>query len=187
MYEVNLNDDNLEQLFERSEGVNSKILAHHAQAAVFCLQKQGHNSPKQGKVEGDWSASMNISWEQESQEDLEKNWEEEDATEWGAVVIALSLVVHKNYRVSKRAQRRLPDGKTTAFDYWLENNSNNPSRFEDTVRLEISGILKGTESKINRRVREKTERIEESELPNYRAIILVVEFSNPKAKVCQIY
>lgn len=53
------------------------------------------------------------------------------------------------------------------------------------MRLEISGILKGTEGQINQRIKQKAERIRASDDLNIGAIILVVEFSNPKAKVCQ--
>lgn len=127
MYDVNLDVDSLELLFKGSRGVNREMLAIHSQAAVFCLQKQGHNSPKEGRIEGDWNESMSISWKLKKQEDLLYVWEDERATEDGAIMIALSLVAHKNYRVSRIAQRRLPGSrlpgrKKSSFDYWLENN-----------------------------------------------------------------
>lgn len=184
MYDVNLNVDSLELLLEGSRGVNREMLAYHSQAAALCLQKQGHNSPKEGKVGGDWSGPMSISWKRKEQKSLENVWENEHATELGATVIALSLVAHKNYKVSKRAQRR-DSNRRTGFDYWLENNSNNPSGFEDRVRLEVSGILRGTGGQINQRVREKAKRIQRLDNPDYRAIILIVEFSNPRVQVCQ--
>lgn len=161
MYDVSLNVDSLVLLFKGSRGVNQEMLASHSQAAILCLQKQGHNSPKEGKVEGDWDESMSISWERKDQKRLEDVWADERATEDGATMIALSLVAHKNYRVSKIAQRRLPGSRLpgkkrkSSFDYWLENNSNNPAEFEDRMRLEISGILEGDESRINERVKKK--------------------------------
>lgn len=140
---------------------------------------------------------MSISWEQENQEDLEKGWDKKDAIEWGATMIALSLVAHENYRILQRAQSLQPskeedeedEEEEGGFDYWLGNNSNNPDEFdefEDRVKLEISGILKGAEGKINARIRKKVKRLQESNCLNIEAIILVVEFSNPKAKICQI-
>ena len=139
--------------------IQSYLLISH-QAAVFCLQKQGHNSPKEGKVEGDWSGAMSISWKQENQKNLAKNWAGRDAIECGAVVIALSLVVSENYRVVRKVPISSPSTKPTGFDYWLEyGNSNRTPALKNKVRLEISGILEGGEREINRRTREKIEQV----------------------------
>lgn len=195
MYDVNLSIDNLERLFEGSEALDRVLLEHHSRAAVVCLQKQGHSSPKKGKVAGDWSGPMSISWKQEKRKSLEKGWDDNNAIEWGATMIALSLVAHENYRVMERAQSLVTSKEEGGFDYWLENDSNNSSISEDfdhfndsdnRVKLEISGILKGTEGRINRKIKERVERIQASSRSNIGAIILVVEFSNPKARVCQI-
>ena len=185
MYDVNLNKDNLEQLFEKSEGVNPTILAYLSQAAVFCLQKQGHNSPKEGAVEGDWSGLMSISWNQGNQKKLTKNWVGNDATECGAIIIALSLVACKNYRVLEKVPVS-SSTEPTGFDYWLEDaNPNRTPGLKNKVRLEVSGIMKGSESDINRRTRDKIKQVQVSDYRGYGAIILIVEFSNPEARVCQ--
>lgn len=86
----------------------------------------------------------------------------------------------------ERAQRRLPGGGASGFDYWLENmNSENLSGFRNKMKLEVSGILQGTENQINQRVKEKIEQISVSNHLDIGAIILVVEFGNPKVQICQ--
>ena len=96
------------------------------------------------------------------------------------------LVDCKNYKVVERAQRRLPGGGASGFDYWLENmNSENLSGFRNKMKLEVSGILQGTENQINQRVKEKIEQISVSNHLDIGAIILVVEFGNPKVQICQ--
>lgn len=178
--------DNPESLLKGSTGVTERIIDYCLEAAVLCLQRQGHSSPKKGEITGDWNEVMSISWEHRNQKDLEISWDIFDAIEQGATAIALLLVDYKNYRVVERAQRRLPGGGASGFDYWLENmNSENLSGFKNKMKLEISGILKGTEVEINRRVKEKIEQVSVSDHLDAGAIILVVEFGNPKVQMCQ--
>ena len=66
------------------------------------------------------------------------------------------------------------------FDYWL-GDKNSQYLFQDKARLEISGILKGTKSKID--YREKIKQTQQSNHLNLPAYIVVVEFSLPKSQV----
>lgn len=186
MYDVNLNEDNLKQLFKRVKCFSPKMLGCQSLAAVLCLQKQGHNSPKEGRVTGDWSGPMRISWEQENQF-FEKGWDERVMTEWGSTMIALYLVTSQNYRVLQKVPVSSPSIGETGFDYWLKDtNSNRTPGLKNMVRLEISGILQETvENSINARVGKKIKQIKKSNDKGYGAIILIVEFSNPEARICQ--
>lgn len=68
--------------------------------------------------------------------------------------------------------------KGPGFDYWLGKSV---GKFE--ARLEVSGILSGTEAQIGRRVKDKLEQMQRSDetgLPGYAAI---VEFSRPRVHV----
>lgn len=76
--------------------------------------------------------------------------------------------------------RRSP--KLTGFDYWLgDKESDYP--FQDKARLEISGILKGTKSQINQRLNEKLKQTKRTDHLNLPALVVIVEFSRPLAKI----
>ena len=73
---------------------------------------------------------------------------------------------------------KAPQG--TGFDYWLTSNDER-NFFE--ARLEVSGLLKGTQAEIAQRQREKlrqTLRSDDTRLPAY---VLIVEFGLPEARI----
>lgn len=67
----------------------------------------------------------------------------------------------------------------TGFDYWLGKESN---LFQKKARLEISGILRGSNSDVKARIRQKLKQTNRSDgvLPAY---VIVVEFGHPLAEV----
>ena len=80
-----------------------------------------------------------------------------------------------DYTVIERSRRG------TGFDYWLgKKTNNNDLPFQNAVRLEVSGIRKGDDSRIKARIKQKLEQVRptDGKLPAY---IVVVEFSNPLA------
>ena len=101
MQEMDIDIDKLEPLFDEHEGITSVLLRCYSEGAVLCLQRQGHISPKEGEIIGDWNETMSIYWEQKDQTSLEKAWDVIDAIECGATVIALSLVVIGTTRCKK--------------------------------------------------------------------------------------
>ena len=78
--------------------------------------------------------------------------------------------------------RRSP--KKTGFDYWLGNKKDDYP-FQDKARLEVSGILKGNNSIINQRLKEKKKQTMISDSLKLPAYIIVVEFSNPLCKTAK--
>ena len=72
--------------------------------------------------------------------------------------------------------------KGTGFDYWLGKKELDNTLLQDKARLEVSGIRKGNESLIDSRIKLKMKQTERSD-NGLRAVIIVVEFSNPLAKV----
>jgi hypothetical protein len=73
----------------------------------------------------------------------------------------------------------------TGFDYWLgiqDESSELP--FQNKVRLEVSGIRSGDDSRIRARAKQKIEQTNPSDgaLPAY---IVVVEFSKPLSLIVQ--
>jgi hypothetical protein len=69
----------------------------------------------------------------------------------------------------------------THIDRWLGHESDAPY-FQRKARLEVSGILRGSDGDVRRRVREKMDRLALTgdRLPAY---VVVVEFSGPLAEV----
>jgi hypothetical protein len=66
--------------------------------------------------------------------------------------------------------------KGTGFDYWLKYKDD--PLFQSKARMEISGILKGSLSNLNNRVKIKLAQVKKSAELNLPAYVVVVEFSN---------
>ena len=97
------------------------------------------------------------------------------ATEWGAAGIAALLARHEiAYGVVEQSWTG------TGFDYWLADESGLQS---EKARMEVSGILAGGDSAINDRVREKMQQTQQSDYLRLPAYVVVVEFSEPTARV----
>ena len=104
------------------------------------------------------------------------SWDvENDATEKAAECIALLLFTrlteHKSIERSRRG---------TGFDYWIGDNTG--LLFQRKARLEISGILKGDMSLLERRFKEKSKQTDVSDSWNYPAYISVTAFGQPLTK-----
>jgi hypothetical protein len=71
--------------------------------------------------------------------------------------------------------------KGPGFDYWLGENDDD-LLFAGKARLEVSGILSGSPTQIETRVRQKKAQVKPSDnlAPGY---VAVVEFGNPTAHV----
>jgi hypothetical protein len=130
-------------------------------------------------VLGSQKAQFKIFWDDQIQNQAFAAWnDEQELTEYGACGIAIMLVLElTGYTVVQRAK------KGTGVDYWLgHKESNRP--FENSARLEVSGILKGDDKDIKGRVKKKIKQTEPSDgaLP---AIVVVVEFGKPISHLVQ--
>jgi hypothetical protein len=102
----------------------------------------------------------------------------QEATENGAYGIALLLVCSRlGFTVIERSR------KGTGFDYWLGDEETLP--FQNKARLEVPGILCGSQSQIAARIREKRQQLRRSDQGRLPGYIVVVEFSYPHAAVTQ--
>lgn len=102
-----------------------------------------------------------------------------DATEYGAYGISLLLLKKiANYQFIEQSSRY------NGFDFYLkENDAGDDNIFAGCVRLEVSGIRKGTQAQINTRVKGKLSQISVSDIMNTPKIVSVVEFSKPKTEM----
>jgi hypothetical protein len=102
----------------------------------------------------------------------------EVAVERGACGIAIVLVTAMSgYTVVHRSY------KSTGVDYFLGDRED--FLFQSKARLEVSGILRGSEREVRRRIKSKVEQTKQSDAMQIPAVIVIVEFSRPVVKVVQ--
>ena len=157
-------------------GIEPARGASFAHAASVCLEER-HRSGVLMLVDGDFSGSFALSWDP-IDDQIRRSWADlEDATEKGAYGIAALLVVQlTDFTVVARAR------KGRGFDYWLGPKNAEPFLFQNTSRLEVSGIRDGDEYELNRRVRMKIVQVkpDSRKLPSF---VVVVEFGRPRTRM----
>lgn len=151
-----------------------------AEAAAVCLENQLHQPGVMLKVE----------YREELEEfrlvcpdvtgQLRSTYHDlQEAVEWGATGIAVMLLLKQEQFVTLQ---RLVKG--TGFDYWIGPAiSDEELPFQGLMRMEVSGILHGTRAKLNQRMNEKLQQTQRSDQAGFRAVVVIVEFSMPLAKV----
>jgi hypothetical protein len=180
----------LESLVTGIPVIPEESAGFYRQNCMVCFDNQGHKS----------GVGLRFLYEDEGiDEAVEIHWSGDvtaqmrrafgdliSATELAACAIALLLVREfTEFTAAERAK------VGTAVDYYLlPQGSNDALIFNYTARLEVSGILKensDTGNTVNRRIREKLERLAQFDLQNPEdklpTFIIVVEFSNPLSRM----
>src|SRR5260370_29664514 len=149
-----------------------------AQAAMVCLDRQGHRSGVLLGVDGAFRARFSLSWSKTVTRAMRRFWGDlEEATQQGAYAVAILLIrALTGYTVIERSR------KGTGFDWWLGAEDN---LFQGKARLEVSGVLRGTPRAINSRIKARIGRTRQSDNMALTAYVVVVEFGTPRAKVVQ--
>ena len=149
-----------------------------AQAAVICLDHEGHMAGVRLGVNGAFTAPFALSWSETLTEAKRRFWNDlEEATQQGAYAVAILLIrALTGYTVIERSR------KGTGFDWWLGTEDN---LFQGKARLEVSGILRGTTRRINSRIKARMGQTRQSDSLALTAYVVVVEFGTPRAKVVQ--
>ena len=144
-----------------------------AEAAVVCLERQHHKSGVIMSVQGDVSDNESVSWDTPYTDLLDRSWNDQEvATEHGACCVSILWAVqHTPYTVVQRSRKK------SGIDYWLGNKGD--TLFQNSARLEISGIFNGDPDSIYRRVQKKNQQSSQSDGTKLPAYISVVEFSSP--------
>jgi hypothetical protein len=149
-----------------------------AEAAPVCLEEQGHASPTEIQVSGHFESAGKLEWNLPSDQSR-RCWNDDgEATEQGAYGIAALLVEHCGLEVVLRSKKK------TGFDFWLGSANEDNILFQGLARLEVSGIRNGDVSSVNTRVRQKLKQTDPSD-GNLPAIVVVVEFGSPIAKIVE--
>ncbi len=169
------NEISLASLAEGLGSLTAACGALMAEAASVCLEDQGHGLKTSLRIDGDFAAIATL---HRGPVDERARWSHNDAeraTENGAYGVAL-LAIRELTGLTVLLQSRRGSG----FDFWLGPETG--YLFQAGVRLEVSGIRRGDETLIRRRLRSKLRQTEQSEqlAPAYVAI---VEFSRPVLRV----
>jgi len=149
-----------------------------SEAAAVCLDFHNH---KQGVLlsvlqKGE-KILFKLYWEVVTNKIRDSRNDMDYTVESGAYCLAM-MVIKKltDYAVVKQSK------KGTGFDYWL-GKSSSITGLQEKARLEVSGILNGTNGQINQRLKEKERQITKSDSMNIPAFIVIVEFGNPVIKI----
>ncbi|MGC4100187.1 hypothetical protein [Ferruginibacter sp.] len=145
-----------------------------AEAASICLQSQNHSIPVDFPVEGYISETYSLTCLEVNELAINSFGDLEEATQFGAMGIALAIMHHQTGWKIKRSW------KGTGFDYWLGEESEEYP-FQNKLRLEVSGDLKGTDNEIKTRLNQKLKQTEISDHLAIPACAVIIEFSNPKS------
>ena len=158
-------------------GVTKTFGSACCEAAAVCLEERGHLVGVRLRVDGQFSREFTLHW-QASTNTMSRTWnDDQDETEFGAMGIVFLLITRlTGLQVIERSK------KGTGFDYWLGKDD---ELFQNSARLEISGIRTGDDSQIQRRVQQKHRQTAVSDATKLPAFIIVVEFSRPISHVVQ--
>ena len=155
--------------------LTSQLGGAMAQAEAVCLEHEGHIPGTRLIVRGTIQTSYVLNWAEVTGH-ARRTWADpREATEKGAEGVAILLIRRETGYV---AIERAAIG--THIDRWLGYESDAPY-FQRKARLEVSGILRGSDGDVRMRVREKMDRLglTSHRLPAY---VVVVEFSGPLAE-----
>lgn len=150
------------------------------EASTCCFEFHQHPSGVELKVKGVADKAFKVYWESELTDQACNAWNDpQELTEFGATGIAILLILElTGYTVIRRAR------KGSGIDYWLGHKNSEPP-FQDTARLEISGILHGDNNAVKARVKQKKKQTEASDNTSIPVFIAVVEFSEPQSHLGQ--
>jgi hypothetical protein len=149
--------------------------ANFGHAASVCFESRNHGVQIDLTDEGYYKKAYSVN-RYPVTDQLKRTWgDEEYTTEQGAYGVAF-LIASAEMKVKAIEKSR----KKTGIDYWL--GMHDGFLFQNTVRLEVSGIRNGTDYQLNERYEDKMTQSERSDGTGLPALIVVVEFNKPRVK-----
>lgn len=162
-------------------GITPVVGATLVEACSVCLIHHNHIDHVQLNIDGSFSRAFVVRWSREKvTEQVLRCWNDlQDALEDAAACIACLLVIElTEFTIIERSR------KGTGFDYWLGKDEDEPI-FTRKGRLEVSGIMEGSEKDIRERTRQKLKQSNPSDNTLLPAYAIIVEFSRPLARVAR--
>jgi hypothetical protein len=151
-----------------------------AEAAAVCLEDRKHQTgvclPRAGLM----SEDLHVEWLPVDEQQRHSHADMQEATERGACGVAILVVREVTGLVVIDRSK-----KGTGFDYWLADKDYDVGALPFSgkmSRLEVSGILFGTKTQIDTRIKQKKDQMKPSDhlAPG---LVAVVEFGTPIACV----
>jgi hypothetical protein len=165
---------NLNMLEDGSTGLSRRNGAFLGEAASVCLKHNGHPITIAMPSDGHFQETYELTCYEVGDDAVSSFADMQETTEYGACGIALSIIATE---LSLQAER---SWKGTGFDYWL-GNKDDGLPFQNSARLEVSGIVSGTEEQAVYRLGKKLDQTKLSDADPYLpAYAIIVEFSNPR-------
>ncbi len=146
------------------------------ECAAVCLERSSHRSGVRLSVRGETLAEFHLKWTPLTPQHFRSCGDPQEATEHGAYAVAILVITHIT---GKKVVER--SAKGTGFDYWLGETADELP-FQGMVRLEVSGILDGSDRDVATRIREKLSQVSVTDAIG-PAYIAVVEFGTPTTTV----
>jgi len=148
-----------------------------AEAAAVCLEDRNHQTGVCLQRAGLMTEDLHVEWLPVDDQNRRCYADMQEATERGACGVAILVVKEVTGMVVVERSK-----KGTGFDYWLGSEDYDGLPFQGTSRLEVSGILTGTNTQIDARLKQKKDQIAPTDhiAPGY---VAVVEFGKPVACV----
>lgn len=139
--------DNMDQ---RHRGLTPPIAASNLEAASVCLQRH-HVSPERFELRvGKNGSTVSVDWLKPNAR-VEKAWANEtDATEAAACALVLAAVERAKGVVAVRRAETM-----TGADYYVAPEGSEADDLEDCLRLEVSGVDRGSKALVERRLSDK--------------------------------
>jgi hypothetical protein len=179
MASTTLRKIHLSALSEGMPGLTSACGTVLAEAAAVCLENRSHKTGVGLHLTGMTTDQFPIEWNAVDDQCRASHNDLQEATEHGACGVAILIVRDLTGKVVVERSKKGP-----GFDYGLgdDDAADDSLLFSGKGRLEISGILEGSRSTFQSRVREKKEQIKPSRGlgPGF---VAVVEFSAPQVCV----
>ena len=172
-----LDIETLSELAGQMPGLTRALGTTFVEATVVCLEHNGHTQGSILRVEhGSKGIKYALVWPAGTAQLRNSYFDLQAATESGAICIAVHLARLQLGMVVAQRSRKGP-----GFDYWLSPAGEVPELFQNTTRLEVSGILRGDDADIRRRIKIKGRQIRRS--AGTPVHIVVVEFGEPVSHV----
>jgi len=155
----------------------------YIEACIWCFDQNNHENGIELDVSFDKKTFVYPVYWSEDNIEIEKirnHYNIDDALPFGAEAIAFFVcIAHTKYDSLQRSIRK------TGIDYWLGYKNANPNLpFQNSGRLEVSGILKENEKNtVEKRVKEKLRQSSQSESTTLPIYVVVVAFDKPYAKM----
>jgi hypothetical protein len=157
-------------------GISLALCNSYYEACMVCLHRSNHRNFVLLNLGGDTQADIVLNWDDYFDDQIDRSWQDQTfCTDHGAVCLSAMLVKKcTDYTIIERARIG------TGVDYWLSKKDDD--LFHKSARLEISGILKESESNtVTQRFKIKKKQTNQSDATRLPVYISIIEFSNPKA------